>query len=180
VPEEAKCIDHLWSMIKTELLRLKSGEWWGLTPNTRKRVCGVGGGDPTRVRVIAKIDFRSTRRPLYVSLAPSDGERAGVRGLFKNCLWQSVWASGARVRVLSKPRVVSAGRRNLRAGGPCYVLPRVFDAAALPEELEHVALVGLIPRNFHGRNRADVQAIDFWVRHHFFDECRILGDDRCG
>jgi hypothetical protein len=37
-----------------------------------------------------KIISGSTRRFLYVSLAPSDGERAGVRGLFGIESWQTV------------------------------------------------------------------------------------------
>src|SRR6478736_8648251 len=59
-----------------------------------------------------------------------------------------------------------------------FKLPCPLDAPALPEELEHVALVRLIPRNLHGGNRADVQAVNLWISHHLLDEFRVLGDDR--
>ena len=39
-------------------------------------------------------------------------------------------------------------------------LPGALDGAALVEELEHVPLVRLIPRDLHRRDRAEVQALD--------------------
>ena len=59
-------------------------------------------------------------------------------------------------------------------------LPPAFDAAALPEELEHIALVWLIPGNFHRRNGTDVQSINVRKRGHLINERCVPGDNRGG
>src|SRR5712671_1158527 len=55
-------------------------------------------------------------------------------------------------------------------------LPRLLDAPALPEELEHVALVRLVPRNLHRGDGADVEALDLGEAHQFIDEVLVLRD----
>ena len=46
------------------------------------------------------------------------------------------------------------------SGNMILELELAFDGAAFVEELEHVAFVGLLPRNLHGRNGAEVEAFD--------------------
>ena len=55
-------------------------------------------------------------------------------------------------------------------------LPAAFDGPALVEKLEHVPLVRLIPRDFHRRNRAEVEPLDERGVEQLRGESRVLRD----
>src|SRR5688572_1262512 len=55
-------------------------------------------------------------------------------------------------------------------------LPGALDRAALVEELEHVALMRLIPGNLHGRHRPEIEAVNQRRLEQLPTQLRILGD----
>ena len=65
-------------------------------------------------------------------------------------------------------------RLRIKAGGVAF--SNTFDRAALVEELEHVALVRLVPRDLHRGDRAEVEALDQRRVEQLLDERGVLGD----